>query len=125
MTSARIGAAAVAALGAASAIPLALAQLDFAGVLNAFNIDTDDTPTVVRTLAGVSGGLTFAVLAAALVGAGLALAGARAARGILAAAAVAGLVTATVLWIPAGVAIGAAVVVLDHTDRAEGRGRAE
>ena len=38
----RIAASALAALGAASAIPIPLAQLDFAGLFSAFNIDSGD-----------------------------------------------------------------------------------
>ena len=53
MTTDRIVATALAAFGAASAIPLGLAQLDFAGLFNAVNIDAGDTPPAVRALAGV------------------------------------------------------------------------
>jgi len=44
MTSTRLAAAALAALGAASAIPIPLAQLDFAGIMNVFNIDAGGSP---------------------------------------------------------------------------------
>jgi hypothetical protein len=108
----RIAAAALAALGAASAIPIALAQLDFAGVINVFNIDGGDSPHALILIAGVGGTLTFAVLALAFVGAGLAFAGIAAARDVLIAAALAGLVTAMPFWIPAGVVIGAAALIL-------------
>jgi hypothetical protein len=70
------------ALGAASATPIPLAQLDFAGLL------------------------------------ALALLGAPAARMVLivaALAALAGLATAMPLWIPAGILIGAAALVLDRS----------
>jgi hypothetical protein len=40
----RLAAAALAALGAASAIPIPLAQLDFAGMINVFHIDSGDSP---------------------------------------------------------------------------------
>ena len=40
----RLATAALAALGAASAIPIPLAQLDFAGLLNVFHIDHGDSP---------------------------------------------------------------------------------
>jgi len=111
MTGNRLAAAALAALGAASAIPIPLAQLDFAGLMNAFNIDAGDSPRALQIIAGVGGVLTIAVLAVALVGAALAANGHAAARGVLIAAALAGLVTAMPLWIPAGVVIGAAAAV--------------
>jgi hypothetical protein len=98
MNSNRIGAAALAAFGAASAIPIPLAQLDFAGLLNAFDIDNGDSPPALVVMAGVGGVLTFAVLGLALAGAALALTGATAARTVLVAA-LAGLVTAMPLWI--------------------------
>jgi len=108
----RIAAAALAALGAASAIPIPLAQLDFAGVINVFNIDHGDSPQALLVIAAVGGMLTFAVLALALTGSFLAATGARSARTLLIASALAGLVTAMPLWIPAGVLIGAAALLL-------------
>ena len=87
------------AVGAASAIPIPLAQLDFAGLFNAFNIDSSDSPRVLLVISAVGGVLTIAVVALAFVGSGLALAGST--------AALAGLVTAMPLWIPAGILIGA------------------
>ena len=80
LTANRIAAAALAALGAASAIPIPLAQLDFAGLINAFNIDSGDSPRALLVIAGVGGILTIAVLALAFAGACLALAGAPSAR---------------------------------------------
>ena len=112
MSDYRIAAGALAALGAASAVPIPLAQLDFAGLVDAFNIDSGDSPRALLVMAGVGGFLTIAVLAVAFAGAGLALAGAPAARPLLLAAALAGLVTAMPLWIPAGVVIGAAAMLL-------------
>ena len=44
LTGNRIAAGALAALGAASAIPIPLAQLDFAGLFDAFGIDSGDSP---------------------------------------------------------------------------------
>ena len=119
MTSNRLAAAALAGLGAASAIPIPLAQLDFAGIMNVFDIDAGDSPHALRIIAGVGGILTLGVLVLAFAGAALAITGNRAARAILIAAALAGLVTAMPLWIPAGVVIGAAAVLLGHpnTDR--------
>ena len=110
----RIAAAALAALGAASAIPIPLAQLDFAGLINVFNIDHGDSPRALLVIAAVGGMLTFAVLALAFAGSFLAATGARSARTLLIAAALAGLVTAMPLWIPAGVLIGAAALLLGH-----------
>jgi hypothetical protein len=104
-------AAALAALGTISAIPIPLAQLDFAGWIEVFGIDAGDAPRALLVVAGAGGVLTFAVLALAVVGVGLTLAGAPAARRVLLAAAVAGLVTAMPLWIPAGIVIGAAALV--------------
>ena len=68
MTANRLAAVALAAFGAASAVPIPLAQLDFAGVINVFQIDSGDTPHAVRVLALVGGILTIGVLAAALAG---------------------------------------------------------
>jgi hypothetical protein len=116
LTANRIAAAALAAVGAASAIPIPLAQLDFAGLVNAFNIDSGDSPAALLVLAGVGGILTFAVVGLAFVGAGLALTGAPAARIVLIAAALAGFVTAMPLWIPAGVVIGAAAMLLGQSE---------
>jgi hypothetical protein len=112
----RIAASALAALGAASAIPIPLAQLDFAGLFNAFNIDSGDSPRALLVIAGVGGILTIVVVALAFAGAVLAFTGAPGARSILLAAALAGLVTAMPLWIPAGVVIGAAAVILGQSN---------
>jgi hypothetical protein len=114
MTGYRLAAAALAALGAASAIPIPLAQLDFAGFWNVFDIDSGDSPRALHIIMGVGGVLTIGVLALAFVGAALAATGNPAARAVLVAAALAGLVTAMPLWVPAGVVIGAAAVVLGH-----------
>jgi hypothetical protein len=108
----RLAAAALAALGAASAIPIPLAQLDFAGIMNVFDIDSGDSPRALHVIAGIGGVLTIAVLTLAFVGAALAAAGSSAARGVLLAAALAGLVTAMPLWVPAGIVIGAAASLL-------------
>jgi hypothetical protein len=112
MSGNRVPAAALAAFGAASAIPIPLAQFDFAGLVNVFDIDSGDSPRALLVMAGVGGFLTIAVLALAFAGAGLALAGAPTARTLLITAALAGLVTAMPLWIPAGVVIGAAAILL-------------
>jgi hypothetical protein len=112
LTTNRIAAAAVAALGAASASPIPLAQLDFAGLFDAFNIDSGDSPRALLVIAGVGGILTIAVVALAFAGAALALTGAPSARSILIAASLGGLVTAMPLWIPSGVVIGVAALIL-------------
>ena len=112
MTNRHLAAAALAGFGAASAIPIPLAQLDFAGVMNVFNINGEDSPPALQVIAGIGGTLTLAVLALAFVGAALAATGSPAARTVLIAAALAGLITAMPLWLPAGVVIGAAAVVL-------------
>jgi hypothetical protein len=72
----RITAAALAALGAASAIPIPLAQLDFGGLINVFNIDNGDSPRALLVVAGVGGTLPVLVLALALAGSFLAAVGA-------------------------------------------------
>ena len=115
LTANRIAAAALAAIGAASAIPIPLAQMDFAGLFNAFNIDSGDSPRALLVIAAVGGILTVAVVALAFAGAALTLTGAPIARSILIAAALGGLVTAMPLWIPAGVVIGAAAVILGQS----------
>jgi len=96
-------------------MPIPLAQLDFAGLFNAFNIDGGDSPQALLVIAGVGGILTIAVLGFAFVGVGLALTGAPAARNVLIAAALAGFVTAMPLWVPAGVVIGAAAILLGQS----------
>jgi hypothetical protein len=115
MNTTRIAAAALAAVGAASAIPIPLAQLDFAGLFNAFNIDAGDSPAGLQVMAGVGGVLTIGVLVLAFAGAALALTDPLRARTILIAAALAGFVTALPLWMPAGVVIGAAAVILGQS----------
>jgi hypothetical protein len=117
MTTDRIVATALAAFGAGSAIPLGLAQLDFAGLFNAFNIDAGDTPPAVRALAGVSGILTFGVIATGLAGAVLAVTEARAARILLLVAATAGFVTALMFWVPAGIALAVAAWLLGREEK--------
>lgn len=112
MTVNRLAAAALAALGAASAIPIPLAQLDFAGLVNVFHIDNGDSPHALLVIMGIGGALTIGVLALAFAGAFLAASGAASARTVLITAALAGLVTAMPLWIPAGVLIAGAALLL-------------
>jgi hypothetical protein len=116
MSGNRLAAAALAALGAASAIPIPLAQLDFAGFWNVFNIDSGDSPQALHVIMGVGGVLTIGVLALAFVGAALAATGGPGARAVLVAAALAGLVTAMPLWVPAGIVIGAAAMLLGNSE---------
>jgi hypothetical protein len=115
----RAAAAALAALGAASAIPIPLAQLDFAGLINTFNIDSGDSPRALLVIAGIGGALTIGVLVLTFAGAALALAGAPAARTVLIAAALAGLITAMPLLMPAGVLIGTAALLLGRPGEQE------
>jgi hypothetical protein len=106
-------AAALGVLGASSSLPLALAQLDLAGIVDVFGIATD-APKGVLVIAGVGGALTLAVVALGLVGAALAAARRPGARLVLAAAAVGGFVTALALWLPAAAAFGAAAWLLEE-----------
>jgi hypothetical protein len=119
MTLNRIAAAALAALGAAIAIPIPLAQLDFAGMINVFDIESGGSRRVLIVLAAVGGVLTFAVLATALAGAVLAATGARRARTVLLTAAVAGFVTAMPIRLPAGVVIGAAALLTERPSNSQ------
>jgi hypothetical protein len=123
VTGSRIAAAAMATIGAASAIPIPLAQLDFAGLWNIFDIDSGDSPEALLVIAAIGGALTACVIALAVVGALLAVMGHPAARTCLVVAAVAGLLTAMPLWIPAGIVIGAAAIVLGQDGRRQMIGR--
>ena len=116
----RIAAAGLAAFAAASAIPIPLAQLDFAGLINVFNVDAGDSPHALRVIAEIGGFLTFAVLAVALVGAALALAGARSARPAIMTAALGGLLTAMPFWIPTAVVLGTAAYLSGRPDTSAG-----
>ena len=117
MTVNRFAATALAALSAASAIPISLAQLDFAGLINVFHIDNGDSARALVVLMGIGGVLTFGVLALALVGSFLAAAGAASARTVLIVAAIVGLVTAFPLWIPSGAVIGVAALLLASAEQ--------
>lgn len=113
-------AAALAALGATAGIPLAIAQLDFAGIVDVFRIDAD-LPHAVTVLAGIGGFTTLCVVAATLAGAVLAALRSPAARPWLLACALAGFVTALMPWAPSALAIaGAACLCPDGDDRSEG-----
>lgn len=121
MTGSRLAAAVMATLGATSAIPIPLAQLDFAGFWNVFDIDSGDSPEALLVIAGIGGALTICVIALAVAGALLAVLGHPAARTCLVVAALAGLLTAMPLWIPAGIVIGAAAILLGHEGQMVGR----
>lgn len=105
-------AAALGVAGAVSGIPLAFAQLDFAGVVDVFGITTD-APAGLRVIAGIGGVLTLVVIVLGLGGAVLAATGHPVARLVLGVAAVAGFATALLPWLPSAVALGAAAWLLE------------
>lgn len=113
-------AAALATLGGLAAIPLVLAQLDFAGLIDVFGI-TPDVPRGVRVLAAVGGCLTLLNVACALLGAALAVTGSRPARPVLFATAVAGFATALMLWLPYAITLAAAASLLPGPGTTPGR----
>jgi hypothetical protein len=110
----RLAAGGLAALGTASAIPIPIAQLDFAGLVNTFRIDHGDTPHAVLVIVAVAGVLTIGVIGLALAGVVLTLTGSTLAQPVLVTAAVAGLVTAMPGWIPVGILLGAAALVISR-----------
>jgi hypothetical protein len=110
----RFVAAALAALGVVSAAPIPLAGLDFAGFIDIFHIDGADSPRGVVALVAAAAILTVAILILACVGIVLAAIGSRAARPVLLVAAVGGVVTAVVAWLPAGVLLGLAAYLADR-----------
>lgn len=114
-----VAAAALAAFGAASAIPIPLAQLDFAGLFNVFNIDANDVPRGLLVVAAIGGFLTIAAILLAFAGAALAFVGAPSARTVLAAAALGGFVTALLVWVPVGIVLGAAAVLAGQPSDSE------
>ncbi|WP_405064382.1 hypothetical protein OG474_22760 [Kribbella sp. NBC_01505] len=111
-SSQRLVAAALAALGVASAIPIPLAGLDFAGVINIFGIDAGDVPTGLLTLVTAGSVLTIGVLILAAVATVLAATGSSAARPLLIVTAAAGIVTAPAAWLPTGVLLGTAAYLV-------------
>lgn len=113
MTGDRLPAAALAACGALSGIPLALAQLDFAGIVNVFGIDTGDVAHGLLVLAAIGGVLTCVVILASVAGAALCLTDPRAARSVLLSCALGGFLTSFLLWLPPALAIAAAAHLLD------------
>jgi len=113
MSSDRLPAAALAVCGALSGIPLALAQLDFAGIVNVFAIDTGDVAHGLLVLAAIGGSLTCLVISAALAGAALCLTEPRTARTVLLSCALAGFLTSFLLWLPSALALAAAAHLLD------------
>lgn len=111
-----IGAGLVAA-GVTAGLPIVLAQMDAAGLIGVFGIDLGDAPAGLTVVAGVGGILTALLLAGALVGAGLALAGRAGASALLIGVAVAGIATAGPLWAPVGVVIGAGALMVRRAER--------
>lgn len=107
----RLAAGALGALGAAGAIPIALAQLDYAGWINVFGVDAGDSRHALIVFVGTSGIATLVVACVAAAGGALALAGSDWARALLLIAAAAGFVTALFFWIPLGLALGLAAVL--------------
>jgi hypothetical protein len=97
---------AMAALGITCAVPIPMAGFDFAGMWNIFGIDHGDTPQGVITLVVVAAVLTTIVLVVAAAGVALILLESPAARPVLLAAAIAGLVTAMPAWLPTGLLLG-------------------
>lgn len=117
MTTDRLIASVLALLGSLGGIPLALAQLDFAGVVNVFEIDHGDVSAGLLVIAGVGGTLTALVVMIGLIGVGLCLAGSALARPLLLVAAVAGFASALLLWLPTALALGAAVHLLGRAEQ--------
>lgn len=113
----QLAAAGVAFLGAAQAFPIPLAQLDFAGAFNVFNIDHGDSPQALLVMAAVGGVLTGVVIVVAFVGAILLFAGSDHGRPVLIGASVAGLATAFPFWIPTAVILGVAVLIASRAPR--------
>jgi hypothetical protein len=113
----QLAAAGVAFLGAAQAFPIPLAQLDFAGAFNVFDIDHGDSPQALLVMAAVGGVFTCVVIVVAFVGAILLFAGSDSGRPVLFGAAVAGLATAFPLWIPTAVILGVAVLISSRAAR--------
>lgn len=119
MSTDRLVAGTLAILGALAGIPLALAQLDFAGVVDAFEIDHGEAPAGVLVLAAIGGTITVVVVALGLAGAALCFVGSPGARPLLIVAAVAGFASALMLWLPAALALGAAVHLLGRAEEVE------
>jgi hypothetical protein len=115
----RFAAAALAAFAAATAVPLGLAQLDFAGIVTFVGIDHGDTPSGVLVFAGVSGIATLVLSVVALAGAALALVEPRRGRKTVVAVALGGLVSATIFWIPQAVMLAAAAFILRDGEPAQ------
>jgi hypothetical protein len=104
----RLVPAALAAIAVVSAVPTPLAGLDLVGMIDVFGIDGGGTPRSIVAIVAVAALLTVGVLALAGVGTVLAAVGSSAARPVLLVAAIAGIVTATAAWLPAGVLLGVA-----------------
>ncbi len=120
MTTQRLAVSALGIGGATLGIPIGLAQLDFAGILNFVNIDSGDSPTALLVIAGISGFGTLALAAVGLVGGALAFTDLVWARRLLLVAALGGIVSATIFWLAPGVALGAAAMLAQERGRAAG-----
>ncbi len=118
MTTQRLAVSALGIGGATLGIPIGLAQLDFAGILNFANVDSGDSPTALLVIAGVSGFGTLALALVGLVAGALAVTDLVWARRLLLVAALGGIVSATIFWLAPGVALGAAAVLA--RERADG-----
>lgn len=112
-TSQRLVAAALAALAVVSAVPIPLAGLDFAGIVDVFHIDGGDVSRGVVTVVTGAAVLTIGILLLACAGIVLAATGSRAARPVLLIAAAAGIVTAMAAWLPAGLLLGVAAHLVE------------
>ncbi len=104
----------LAILGALGGIPLGLAQLDFAGLIDVFSIDADGS-AALHAIAGIAGCLTLLNVGVAFSGAVLAFVGARHARVVLIACALTGFATALMLWLPNAIALAGAAALLTRT----------
>ncbi|MFN8224741.1 MAG: hypothetical protein U0R50_16020 [Gaiellales bacterium] len=113
----RLVAGVLAALGALAGIPLVLAQLDFAGVVDVFSIEHGDVAHGLIVLATIAAAATGTIVAAGLAGAALCLAGSAYARPVLTAVAIAGFATALMLWLPIALTLGAAVHLLGRAEQ--------
>jgi hypothetical protein len=118
-TSHRLPSAALATIGIVAAVPIPLAGLDFAGVLDIFRISHGDTPRALLAVVTVAAVLTVGVLLLAAAGVAMTLAGSPRARVLLTAAAIAGIVTAMPAWLPTAVLLGVAAYLVNEDPTTE------
>jgi hypothetical protein len=119
LASQRLPSAALATIGIVAAIPIPLAGLDFAGVLDIFRISPGDTPGAVLAIVAVAAILTVGVLVLAAAGVAMTLAGSPRARVLLIAAAIAGIVTAMPAWLPTAALLGVAAFLVTEDPTTE------